>query len=299
MALPTVEQIRSSLFSKPTPLIGAIMKREAPYIVEWVAWHKLQGFDLLIADNCREGSQTNLLLKLADAELIRYIDFRHHEITPQLAAYRKMIRRAIWEGYRYFGFLDADEFFEPLIGDGLGSSDLVVRQLEQEGVKAVSFRWCIFGSNGHKNFSDGMVLERFTRRGKSEARFNQWVKSFVRLPSVCARALLTPMWLIKDPHIFEIDKQHYCLDGKPSIRMEVGERQARWNCARIRHYAVKSKEEFMIKRGRGDGIFLPGAKPDYSTYWEDFDLNEIDDPMDPRLLNRLKSSIEDIYKIIN
>ncbi len=44
--------------------IGAVMKQEAPYIVEWVAWHRALGIELIIADNGGTDGTSELLAKL-------------------------------------------------------------------------------------------------------------------------------------------------------------------------------------------------------------------------------------------
>jgi len=44
--------------------IGAIMKQEAPYILEWVAYHKALGFELIIADNGGADDTTKILTAL-------------------------------------------------------------------------------------------------------------------------------------------------------------------------------------------------------------------------------------------
>ena len=69
--------------------------------------------------------------------------------------------------------------------------------------------------------------------------------------------------------------------------------------ARIRHYALKSKEEFSRKQNRGDGFYLPEEKPRHATYWIDCDLNEIYDPADPKLLDSLKALFQDLLKLIS
>src|SRR3954469_22137355 len=94
--------------------VGAVMKGEQPYITEWVAWHRWLGFDIVIADNGGGDDQTALLLKLEALGEITRIDVRHITWAPQMLAYHAIFRRARRAGVRHLGFLDADEFFEPL-----------------------------------------------------------------------------------------------------------------------------------------------------------------------------------------
>lgn len=54
--------------------IGAIFKNEYPYILEWIAWHKLCGFDkIIIADNDSDDGTRELLQALDDLGEINLI----------------------------------------------------------------------------------------------------------------------------------------------------------------------------------------------------------------------------------
>ncbi len=72
--------------------ICTIMKQEEPYILEWVAYHRKLGFDLVIADNGGNDRTTDLLSALDRAGLIKRLDFRWCRSRPQLPAYRALLR---------------------------------------------------------------------------------------------------------------------------------------------------------------------------------------------------------------
>lgn len=63
--------------------IGAIMKQEGRYLLEWVAWHKFLGFELIVADNGGTDNQSDLLWRLQDAGMVTRLDVRRFTDRPQ------------------------------------------------------------------------------------------------------------------------------------------------------------------------------------------------------------------------
>lgn len=92
-------------------VIGAIMKDEAPYIIEWAAYHRMLGFDLIIADNGGLDETSSILQSLHHSGYITRLDFRNYQYSPQIPAYRAIVRMARRRNIEIAGFLDADEFF--------------------------------------------------------------------------------------------------------------------------------------------------------------------------------------------
>ena len=94
--------------------IAAIFKNEAPYILEWIAFHRFVEIDhFFIADNNSDDGTTELLAALDRAGIVTHIPFPGKpDEAPQLPAYREIMRRhkndADW-----FAFIDGDEFLLP------------------------------------------------------------------------------------------------------------------------------------------------------------------------------------------
>ncbi len=275
------------------------MKLESRYILEWVAWHRLQGFDIMIADNCTEGRQTALLQRLTSAGLIHYVDVRDIGDRPQMPAYHIMFHNAVKLHYRYLGYLDADEFFEPLVGEKFGGAALIKRQLRKPFLCAVSFRWCSFGSSGQELWKDGLVLERFTAHAPSEHMWNQQVKSFARTSTVSIKSLLRSTGkAIPGHHVFKLYRCLYAFDGTRCVIRNDEGAAAAWNIARIRHYPIKSKEEFTTKQSMGDAYYGQAAKRGHS-YFVAHDLNDVEEPLDQETLDRVKEEIAKIRALIS
>lgn len=272
-------------FSKTTPVIGAIMKMEERYILEWVAWHKLHGFDIIIADNCNGGPQTELLQKLERDGSISLIDFRHRTSQPQMPAYCRIYWRSLALGYRYIGFLDADEFFEPLEAPPWSGASVVRSHLKR--YLAVRYRWALFGSDGALTYDSELVVKRFEKRGLPDHQTNRTAKSFFRTYAVLYSAIRNPTRFLTQPHSPPISSKRTMLDGKSARDVS-----AKWVGGRIRHYAVKSREELLSKLEKRGDAFSVSAR-DAGEYAADVDLNDEFDPLTDSTISDLRRKILD------
>lgn len=281
--------------SKP-PLVATVMKLEAPYVIEWVAWQRLQGFDVMIADNCTEGQQTALLRALSEAGYIHYVDARHLTSRPQLPGLELIFRDAEMLGYRVLGFMDVDEFIELLGDDPFGGAILITELMLSPMTWAVSFRWAMFGSAGRVQPGEGLVVERFTMRSTPDHARNGYVKSFVKIKSLRRWQALRRRPLVRDPHVFGVPSATYLLEGIRGRKQVFDRPQGDWKLARIRHYAVKSREEFAVKRSRGDAFYDAIAPAE--EYLAANDLNDVADPLAPGVIERVRTEVDDITRSI-
>ena len=223
----------------------AIVRNEAPYLLEWLAWHRLLGFEhILIYDNESNDGSEHLLEQMAKAGLItlrRWPDRAGH--SPQLSCYADA---TISCTTRWIMFLDLDEFInlprDATIGDFLARFD--------PDVAAIGLNWRLFGSAGQAEGGGAPVTARFTRAAPRDHGLNR-----VRLM-----------------HGRYVDASGAPLDpgrGFAPVRHEA---------AQINHYAVKSRAEFTAKRRRGS----VGQTPEDTTklthyegsYFADHDRNE-------------------------
>jgi len=87
----------------------AIMKDERPYILEWVAYHRLIGFDdiVIYSHDSTDGSRELLDALHRHGILTHRLQQSSIGVKPQVAAYRDAVSRCKTE---WIVFLDADEF---------------------------------------------------------------------------------------------------------------------------------------------------------------------------------------------
>jgi hypothetical protein len=261
----------------PRLAIGAIVKNEGPYLLEWIAYHRIVGIDrFFIADNASTDEGPGLLAALAAAGIVRHLPFPDRpSVRPQLPAYAEILRHCGGEA-DWIAFLDADEFLVPAPGAGAGGLRRVVAALgAAPEVGAIAVNWAVYGSSGHLRPGSGLVIERFTRRAARFRPPNHHFKSIIRTAAVGEPG--------PNPHVFELGPSFrtvHCdgreIGGHPAGRRGLS-RDVVWNPLRINHYVVKSREEFMTRklhRGRATT-----AEPRPAAFFDAHDLNDTLDPV--------------------
>ena len=255
------------------------MKNEGPYILEWIAYHKSIGFDgfVIYSNDCTDG--TNLILnRLDQMGVVKHFDNpQGPNMDPQRSAYSRAksvpeVQLADW-----VLVIDADEFLNVHVGDG--SVQALIGACP-EGTQAISINWRMMGSSGVAKMSDDLVTERFTHGSSFEKPENGLVWGFKTL----FRTGVFDFIAVHRPRFvktreFKSGMVNWVNGDGRSVGDKYLEKGWRSNSetlgyelAQVNHYAVKSREEFLLKRLRGtansknkDRISL--------DYWEKYDLN--------------------------
>lgn len=248
--------------------ICAIAKNEGPYLLEWIAFHRVVGVEyFLIFDNDSSDETAHLLAPLAAAGLVAHVPWPSQARTPpQLPAYEEGIRR-LRDRYRWLAFIDLDEFLHPLEGDD-------IRPLLRlyGGAGGLVVPWRIFGSGGAVEAEDELVIRRFTRRAPAEDPVNHAVKSIVRGQLVAVAG-------VHAPHL----RQGQLVDEALAVAGSAGDpdRHPVPEASRLvlHHYFCKSRAEWERKRQRGRATRSAGdpsfIRPDHVFHAHD--RNEVED----------------------
>lgn len=271
--------------------ICMIVKNERPYLVEWLAWHRLMGVQhFYVYDNDSDDGTSALLELLDDLGLLKRIHFpRPPSGRPlQLDAYRDCINRF---GHRhdFVGFIDADELVVPKAAPSIPA--LLAKVPADHS--ALALHWKCFGSSGHTETSDLPMVERFVQAARSKNINNNWVKSFVR-----------PQYLEEvRVHGMHMTAGHYQVDAalkQPAPCIGVWPPPpAKHKFGQVNHYSVKSKEEFQAKCARGRSAFtMDDDHQSMPKYWTRFDLNEARDECALQHLAGLKSEMQRIEHLL-
>ena len=219
--------------------IAAIFKNEKPYIIEWLAFHRLVGFtQFFIADNISDDGSSELLADLDRAGLITRIEYPTTDGKgPQVPAYNSLIKQ-YGSNVDWLAFVDADEFILPEEGKAL--KDILAPLTKDNTVGAVGVNWATFGSSGQKSFDPELVTKRFTTRAGRQQGVNKHIKTIIK-PGCCERMI--------NPHKALLSSGHYVYpDGSAMVfdqnnKHGMSERVC-WKGLRINHYVIKSYEEF-------------------------------------------------------
>lgn len=229
------------------------MKNEAPYILEWVAHHKVIGFDhiVVLTNDCSDS--TNGILKRLDA--LGHVTFQQNK-PGKGGVHRTAIRRALrLEVVKQADWLyvtDADEFLNIHAGDH--SIDALIAASGGDDVDVIGIPWRIFSNNGRSVLRDALVTAQFTdaelpyEDGGAGRRF---VKSIFRNKSVFSRIGLHNPHLAKDT---ETALKWALPGGHQRSLMQPGNHVPPpfgHEVAQINHYAVRSAQAYLLKRFRG------------------------------------------------
>ncbi|MES2604954.1 MAG: glycosyltransferase family 2 protein [Pseudomonadota bacterium] len=253
----------------PIPLaVCGIVRDEAPYLLEWIAWHRLIGVDhFVLFDNESVDGTTAMLKSLAKAGLVDHVVWPNIKDMPaQRAAYIAGLARLGWR-CRWVAFIDADEFLNPLRGETLPQI-----LADYDTAAGLVVPWRLFGSNGHVQKDDELVINRFTRRGPAESHLNHSVKTIVQARLVARPDIHTPKLaagsLVDEFGELAGTQGHPDRHAVPAAQRLV-----------LNHYFTKSREEWYHKRLRGKACEVVGTdgwlRPD--NHFDAHDLNDIED----------------------
>ncbi len=219
--------------------IVCIAKNEAPYIKEWIEYHKLAGverfyfYDNESADNTREVLEPYI----QDGTVIyNYIKGKCLQISAYKDAIVKYKKQTRW-----LAIIDLDEYIVPVEKNSIPD---FLKDYEQ--FPAVGINRVVFDSNGYKTkpVSDGgLVTANFTRVMKDyDNVINRHIKSIVDPDKVID---------IYNPHYAEYKKSQHAVNENLEIIDGPFTNSYSIKKIRINHYYTKSAEEYLNKIERG------------------------------------------------
>jgi hypothetical protein len=157
--------------------VVSIQRNRAKWLKEWVLFHHLVGVSsfYIYLHKCTDNSKEILATLSKDMDIkIHIVNDDLHQ--PQLAsfnhAYQTYGNTADW-----LAFIDGDEFLYPT---NTGSLLDVLAQYQYADMSALGVYWQCFGSNGHVQDPNGLIISDYTRRAPLSFESNSHVKSIVR-----------------------------------------------------------------------------------------------------------------------
>jgi hypothetical protein len=241
----------------PQHLILTCMKNEGPFILEWVAYHLSIGFDhiLVYTNDCEDG--TGKILDRLQA--LGHVTHRDNTRKPgqrpahQVRAYRKAPREKVYQEAAWVAVIDADEFINVHVGDR--SVQALLKAVPD--TRCISLMWRLFGAEDLTQFTGGFVTQSTTRAA----------------PEFCPRPMQA--WGMKTIHRTDAIEIVGCHrpkkvpdedweglnwvngNGQPmpesffkgNWRMD--RRTAGYGLAQVNHYALRSRENYLMKVARG------------------------------------------------
>lgn len=243
------------------------MRNEGIHILEWLAYHRVIGFDpvLICTNACTDGSD-RLLDALAAGGAVTHLQ---NPVTagqsPQDRGIRLVFTHLQDSPAKWLAHLDSDEFLN--ISPGAGAvQDLVARAGQAH---AVALPWLCFGDNGHATWP-GETLRAFTSceteidvalvKFKSLFQFRAFEHASEHIPvrpRIAAPLAVNSAGEALSPAPFS---------GRPRSRYWPASKAIRGGAV-VNHYAIRSTDVFLSKAGRGFGSGRPFGKYRLNSAW--------------------------------
>jgi Glycosyltransferase family 92 len=216
--------------------VCAIYMDEAPYLREWIEFHRLVGVErFFLYDNESTDAHGEVLAPYVADGLVVVHDW---PVRPgQLPAYEHCLAEHGGDS-RWMAFIDLDEFlFSPT------RRPVTEILAEYEHYPAVAVNWVMFGTSGHRTRPPGLVLENYHLRKDYPTGATEHVKCIVD-PARTISCIGPHSFVYRDG--FAATEAHVLLDQPP-----YGFAPVSLERLRVNHYARKSEEEYARKLARG------------------------------------------------
>ena len=222
--------------------ICLMVKDEAPYLAEFLAFHALMGVShFRVYDNASTDGTLTLLARLSLHYDIEVLSWTVSGIERQQFAFNDACR-ALAGRYDWVAAIDADEF---LYDPQFRSLPRVLGEVAAD-VGAIAVNQRVFGSAGLTEISDELVIRRFNRRAPIDYHENFWIKTIARPQCVVSFQFSHSVYmrgyryLLADGTPREVSGTH---PGKSTRIADHG--------PVLHHYILKSWGEYQRKQRRG------------------------------------------------
>lgn len=215
--------------------ICTIQRDRGKWLKEWVAFHHAVGFRkfYIFLHRCEDDSASVV------QELQRHFDIRSFVLSadvqrPQLAAYKYAYTEFEHE-VDWMAFIDGDEFIFPTHDKTLQP---VLERIEYEKVSALGAWWVCYGSSGHVQEPQGLIIENYLMRPELDHLNNRHFKSIVRGRQGQDFSIL------QNAHHFKTRYGTVDEQGRPLQGGYLPDLTPSYDWLRINHYVCQSYEYF-------------------------------------------------------
>ena len=276
-------------------VIVGCMKNEAPYIVEWVAYHRAIGVDnfLIYTNGCEDGT-TEILDRLQELGVVQH---RSNDgwtgNSPQQYALNQALKEPVILNAEWIIHIDVDEFMNIRCGNGT-LNDFLERVPDATNV---AMTWRLFGHNGVKALKDEFVIDQFDTCApkfcpkphtvwgfKTMSRnIGAYAKLSCHRPNKLDEAFDTKVkWVNGSGQDMTSEAKN---NGWRNSKKSIG-----YDLLQLNHYALRSAESFLIKRQRGRALHVDRSIG--INYWIRMDWSDYRDITIKRNIPRLQQEYD-------
>ncbi|HMS97078.1 MAG TPA: glycosyltransferase family 2 protein, partial [Tabrizicola sp.] len=278
-------------------ILFSAMKNEAPFILEWIAYHKVIGFDeIVICSNPSNDGLEEILSALADAGEITHLrSVVPQGKPPQIAAVGIFEAQVGYRADAWYLWLDADEFLN--VHAGNRTLDALISCLGDRQFALIN--WRIFGSGGNPVFPGRFISGDFKGASEPDYRSNLELKTLfcfsdavsgfgkrgMHRPRLSGEPAVTSEQVVvgRGTTASPTSRRHMrWLSGEDLPRAhKIGPEEFGWVHAQINHYIIRTPEFFALKRLRGRGFVANAVGARNTRHTDSFfvenDRNEAED----------------------
>ena len=215
----------------------AIFQNEAPYLREWIEFHKLVGVEHFYLYNNHSSDHYQATLKpYIKAGIVDLIEWGHSDSdisnwnNTQIAAYIDAINKSK-HIVKWLIIVDIDEYIFPVETDNLSTF-----LQDYEGVPAVCANWQMYGTSGVKKIqSKDLLIEKLIYKAPADHVENIHVKSIVRPEFV--EYVPNPHFCCFLPGLYQVNSNKEPFEGPFSSPIRIDK-------IRINHYWTKDENFF-------------------------------------------------------
>ena len=272
-------------------VIVGCMKNEAPYIVEWIAYHRAIGVDnfLIYTNDCSDSTDEVLgrLMEMGIVQLRNNDKWKGN--SPQQHALNQAIKEPVIKNAEWIIHIDVDEFINVRTGNGT-LDDFIAAVPDATNV---AMTWRLFGHNDVTDLSDDFVIDQFDSCAPKYCPKPHTVWGFKTMfRNIGAYAKISCHRPNKLKEAFEGKVKWVNGSGRDMTRDAArnGWRSSKNNVGydliQLNHYALRSAESFLIKRRRGRALHVDRAIG--INYWIRMDWSDFRDITIKRNIPRLR-----------
>ncbi|MFZ5961459.1 glycosyltransferase family 2 protein [Thalassococcus sp. BH17M4-6] len=276
-------------------VIVGCMKNEAPYIIEWVAYHRAMGVDnfLIYTNGCDDGT-SEILDRLQAMGVLQHRnndDWKGN--SPQQYALNQALKEPVIINARWIIHIDVDEFMNVRCSNGT-LDDFFDRVPDATNV---AMTWRLFGHNGVHRLADDFVIDQFDTCAPKYCPKPHTVWGFKTMfRNIGAYEKISCHRPNKLDTAFE-DKVKWVNGSGADMTHEVAKNGWRnskktigYDLLQLNHYALRSAESFLIKRQRGRALHVDRSIG--LNYWIRMDWSDFKDITIKRNIPRTRAEYD-------
>lgn len=231
--------------------ICSIFKNEAPYLREWIEFHRIVGVEhFYLYNNCSEDNFEQVLAPYVEEGIVELIDWSFEPKTRQ--DWLKIQRQAYYDGAsralgetKWLAIIDIDEFIFPV-------KDKTIQRFLQdfENEASVGINWQNFGTSHIQKLDQSkLMIEQLIYRANRTLPINGQIKSItkpecINLDPEGPKVFNSNGW---NPHRVKLKKGFQLVDVRHKVLKGFSNPDTPVGRIRIHHYATRDEIAFQAK----------------------------------------------------